>query len=172
MTKEFTNPLEETMHEFIHLVSSFDENVFNTIPFEGSWTAAQVAEHINLSNSGMTKIIEGPVKDTERSPDKLIAGIKESFLNFSIKMRSPDFVVPGSKSYLKDHLLDSLKKAKTDLTTASEHADLTKTCMEFEFPQLGYLTRMEIISFVLFHTQRHTHQLQNIYNVLKEKQFS
>lgn len=34
--------------------------------------------------------------------------------------------------------------------------------MDFEMPFLGYLTRLELIRFAVFHTQRHTHQLNEL----------
>lgn len=172
MTKVFSNPLEETLSEFIQQVASFSTEDFNKIPFTDSWTPGQVAEHIHLSIDGMEKTLTGPVKETERKPDEMVANLKEIFLNFSVKMKSPDFVVPKTKDYNKEAMLSSLEKVKSELIKVSEQEDLTKTCLGFEFPKMGYLTRIEIISFVLFHTQRHTHQLQKIYTVLKEKQVS
>jgi len=172
MTKILSNPLEETLSNFIQHVASFSTEDFNKVPFAESWTPGQVAEHIRISIDGMAKVLIGPVKETQRKPDEKVANLKEVFLNFSVKMKSPDFVVPETREYNKDEMQSSLEKVKSDLIKVSEQEDLTKTCLGFDFPNLGYLTRMEIISFVLFHTQRHTHQLQNIYTVLKEKQVS
>ena len=37
---------EETTFDLGKVLSSFSQEEFNKIPFEGSWTAGQVAEHL------------------------------------------------------------------------------------------------------------------------------
>lgn len=39
--------------------------------------------------------------------------------------------------------------------------------MDFEIPGIGNLTIYELLNFGVFHTQRHTYQLKNIYTALK-----
>src|SRR5258706_389807 len=43
---ELFKSLDETEDELVRLVSSFNERQINMIPYTGSWTAAQVTEHI------------------------------------------------------------------------------------------------------------------------------
>jgi hypothetical protein len=158
---------DETFTELLQVVSSFNEEQINTVPFEGSWTAGQLAQHIILSAGGFVQLLNGPVKDTERDPEQNTANLKAAFLNFNIKMRSPDFVVPPDKAYQKQELINTLRDIKTGFIKAIGTLDTTKTCLEFELPTVGYLTRSEAITFVIVHTQRHIHQLKNIYNKLK-----
>jgi len=120
-----------------------------------------------LSVSGFEKTINGSVAETERAPDALKDKIKASFLDFTIKMKSPDFIIPADKNYKKDELLKILENFRLKINLAIETLDLTKTCLAFELPVLGFLTRLEAIYFILFHTQRHIHQLKNICQKLK-----
>jgi uncharacterized damage-inducible protein DinB len=107
--------------------------------------------------------MKGPTKETIRRPDEHIEMIKSSFLNFSIKFKSPDFVVPEKKEYVKEDLLRTLRELKAALEDIIESTDLDKTCTAFELPGgMGYLTRQEALSFVIFHTQRHENQMKNI----------
>jgi hypothetical protein len=78
-------------------------------------------------------------------------------------MKSPDFVVPPDTSYNKEELLHSLEDIKAKIKQAIETLDLTKTCLAFELPVYGFLTRLEAVYFILYHTQRHIHQLKNIH---------
>jgi hypothetical protein len=119
-----------------------------------------------MSNSGFADLLKGPVKDTERAPDAAVEGIKSAFLNFDIKMQTPDFMRPEKKNYDKDGLLEALSGIKADIITSAATLDLSKTCLSFELPVLGYVTRLEAVSFVICHTQRHIHQLKNIYTKL------
>ena len=168
-TKQILKEVNGTITELIELLSSFDQEQINIIPFEGSWTAGQLAKHMIMSNSGFAEILYGPVKETEREPDEMIEKIKADFLNFNIKMKSPDFVVPPMGIYKKEELLSSLENIKEKINQAIETLDLTKTCLAFELPVYGFLTRLEAIHFVLYHTQRHIHQLKNILKKVMDK---
>jgi hypothetical protein len=166
MEQELKKEIDLALTELIQILSSFNEEKINLVPFEGSWTAGQLAQHMIMSNSGFAELMNGPGKETERKPDDLIEDIRSSFLNFSIKFESPDFVRPAKKDYNKHELLRSLNNIKGQLNQAIDTSDLTKTCIAFEVPVLGYLTRLEAAHFVLYHTQRHIHQLKNIFRKL------
>jgi len=68
---EIIATLQSTITEFQELISSFDKAQLNAVPFEGSWTPGQVAQHIIMANSGFGEVLNGPVIDTERAPDEL-----------------------------------------------------------------------------------------------------
>jgi len=159
--------VDETLTGLIKPISSFTPEQINEIPFEGSWTAGQLAQHMIMANSGFVEIINGPFKETERDPDKWVPRFKEDFSNFGIKMRSPDFVNPETKAYNKEELLSALKSIREKILKAIETLDLTKTCMAFELPVYGYVTRLEAVYFVICHTQRHIYQLKNIQKGIK-----
>ena len=77
-------------------------------------------------------------------------------------MESPDFVMPPKNSYKKEKLLRSLEDIRNSIRNAILTLDLTKTCISFEIPGSGFLTRIEAIVFVIYHTKRHIEQLKNI----------
>ena len=166
MEQPLKDDVHSTLTELIGLFSSIDEKQVNIIPFKGSWTAGQLAQHMVLSNGGFLETMNGPARDTRRKPDEKIPDIKSTFLNFSIRFESPDFVRPAMIDYDKDDLLNALRSIRDGLDHVLETSDLTKTCTSFELPVLGYLTRLEAAHFVLYHTQRHIHQLTNIVSKL------
>lgn len=163
---ELYRNLDQTLAAFPETVASFSPEQLNRIPFEGSWTAGQVAEHMILANSGFAELITGPVSNTERQPGQNVTGIRKAFLNFDVKMKSPDFVLPTKDAHEKEELLDALGKIRKSILEAVEAGDLAKTCTAFSVPALGHLTRLEALHFVLYHTQRHIHQLKNIHSSL------
>ena len=162
MEQQLQKEVSNALADLVQIFSSIDEKEINIVPFEGSWTAGQLAQHIIMSNSGFDELMNGPVKDTERKSDEFIEGIRTAFLDFSHKMQSPDFVLPPKIDYKKHELLQSLNNIRDRLDRTLEGLDLTKTCTGFKIPVLGYLTRLEAAHFVLYHTKRHTHQLKNI----------
>ena len=164
--KAIVGELEAVTAELLEVLSTFDQAALNTIPFAGSWTAAQVAEHILKSDQGVLKTLHGRVKPTERPPDAGLEGLKATFLNFTTKLKSPEFILPSPAAQNKETLLQSLQSTRSSISRAADTLDLTQTCLDM--PVLGEITRLELIHFVIYHTQRHIHQLRNISKVLLE----
>ena len=162
MEKQLINEIETTAHELLQVVDSFQQDEFNKIPFEGSWTPGQVTEHIFLSASGILNAVNGNTTPTQRDPHQMIAPLRDAFLNFNIKMQSPDFIIPSADPKDKHTLLQMTKDTWNGLAAAAQTGDLTATCLDFEMPTVGLLTRSEWLSFVVVHTQRHIWQLKKI----------
>lgn len=165
-TSELKKEFDKTMQELLQMVAAFEQEQLNIIPFEGSWTAGQVAQHMIIANDGFADVMNGPVKDTDGPVDAMVEGIKNSFLNFNIKMQSPEFIVPEFRQYQKEEQLRSIELIRMNIDQVIDKADLTKTCTSFELPVVGFVTRWEAIHFVMYHTQRHIHQLKKIYQKL------
>ena len=106
-------------------------------------------------------MLYGPVKKTSRPPDGRIEDLKSVFLDFNLKMKSPDFIIPEKKDYHRSQLQDDFKKTASQLKEAVKTLDLSEICVDTP-SVLGELTRLELISFIILHTKRHTHQLENI----------
>jgi len=153
---------DKTLTDFITVLSSIPEEKINTIPFAGSWTAAQDAQHVILSADGSVQLLNGPIKDTDRDFEQNVAQLRGMFLNFDLKFQSPESIRPEEKNYDKQQLINTLQQIKGDYLKAIETLDPTKTCLMFEFPGSGHITRAEAVAFTNTHTIRHLHQLKNI----------
>ncbi len=162
LKKEMLSEFDKATEQIKQQLSSLNEEQLNTVPFEGSWTAGQVARHLVMSHTGFAELLNGPLKETEREPDDLVATIKRDFSDFNIKMESPDFVRPENTTYQKEDLLHSFEDIRASTDKAIQTLDLSKTCAAFELPVYGFLTRLEAIWFVICHTQRHISQLKDI----------
>lgn len=158
-TRELFVSLDATWRTLEDVLSSADINVINKIPFEGSWTIGQVACHVTKSNFGMVKALQ--MDGTTAGRDLLQAEpkLKQIFLDFKAKYNSPEFIKPEMKEYQKEDLLRDLKNSIEQLKEQREKQDLSEL-LNLEI--LGDLTKVELLYFVLYHTQRHIHQLKNI----------
>lgn len=159
---EIVKELKDTITEFQNLISFFNEEQLNAVLFQGSWTPGQVAQHIIMANSGFADVLNGPTSKTDRPADEWVERIKSDFLNFNIKMTSPDFIDPILKTYNKERLLAKLETIKGNISDAITTLDLEPTCTSFELPVYGGLTRLESVYFVIYHTMRHIQQLKKI----------
>jgi hypothetical protein len=162
--EDWIKELDETAKELLDTIESFSQEQFNTIPFEGSWTAAQVAEHLWKSESCIPKVVEGNSRPTtERQGDEKMGTIKSIFLDFTSKYESPEFILPSNERKEKEDLLNALKNGRADIRALTITKDLSRTFTDFPFPQLGEFTGWEWICFVVCHSKRHIRQLKNIY---------
>jgi len=166
------NEAEGTLSALENLFSNFNAKQVNEVPFAGSWTAGQLANHLIMANGGFVEVINGPTTETSKPADIMVERIKGDFLNFNIKFDSPEFIYPEHKDYDKAELLAKLKQIRSNVSDVLTKLDLTKTCTAFELPVYGFLTRLEAIYFIIYHTQRHTQQLKNIYSKLDTADFN
>jgi hypothetical protein len=159
---------KNTFAAFTQLLSSIEDSKINIIPFADSWTAGQLGQHVILSAGGMVQLINGAVADTQRDPEENIPKLRAMFLDFTTKMKSPEFIVPEFKNYNKAELIKKLQEITTQLVHSIETLDTSKTCTSFEMPGSGHITRAEAMAFSIVHTQRHLHQLKNIVKQLND----
>ena len=54
-TIEILAAIDEVMEEFTDTYAEFDEEEVNEVPFEGSWTPGQLAQHVIMSLSGISR---------------------------------------------------------------------------------------------------------------------
>lgn len=162
MENNIIKEIDETTAELLKTVDSFTQEEFDKVPFEGSWTAAQVAEHVLKSESGIPVTWLGNAEPTKRKPDENVGIIKSTFLDFTTKLKSPDFILPSQNPPAKQVLYDSLKANRAEVKRLASTLDLTQTFTDFSMPQMGHLTGIEYATFLICHSKRHIHQLKNI----------
>ncbi|HWD87630.1 MAG TPA: DinB family protein [Mucilaginibacter sp.] len=162
MKNDLVNELASVKVDMVEALSRFGDQSVNTIPFEGSWTAGQVADHVLMSASAVAGALKGPVKPADRDPKQHIQLMSDIFLNFDHKLKSPDFIIPSDKPKDKQALTNALTETFDSIECSAASGDLDMICTAFEMPTLGNLSKKELIWFTIVHTKRHIHQLKNI----------
>lgn len=158
--------LESTTKELIESISSFSEEQINISPAEGSWTAGQVTEHVLKSESGLSRLLTGKTGATDRKPYEKNDLIESIFLDFSTKMKSPDFIIPSDGPHDKELLVQNMTNNRKNLIGLVRNLDLSPTCYDFSLPGMGEFTRLEWLCFIISHSTRHIRQLRNIRNCM------
>ena len=172
MINEAVKQFESTTQHLLHVISSFTQQQLNMVPFEGSWTPAQVADHIIKSQLGFTDLFCGRTIPANRRADEKNEAIGKVFLDYTIKMQAPEFILPSKEPQDKNTLMDSVKNKSIEIIDAVQNLDPTEICLDFELPGFGKFTRLEWIYFIMYHAQRHTHQLENIYKKMNNQVLS
>lgn len=162
MKNDLVNETASVKAGLLEALDRFGDQTINTIPFEGSWTAGQVAEHVLMSASAMANALKGPVKPADRNPEQHVELLSQVFLNFEQKLKSPDFIIPSDAPKNKKVLMSALEEAFSSIEQSAAYGDLDMICTGIEMPTLGKLSKKELIWFTIVHTKRHIHQLRNI----------
>ena len=145
----------------------FNRQQFNRVPFGGSWTAAQVADHLLKSQWGLPEIFTGNTKPADRKPDASNGLIEGIFLDFNSKYKSPHFILPTDEPQDKEDVLARYQGKSEEIQQMAAPLNDTDICMDFAIPGADPFTRMEWLHLVACHTIRHTRQLQHIREVLE-----
>ena len=151
--------IEEAINKLVALATPLNEEQLNTVPYAGSWTAGQLLSHVTKSIHGMGGIIMKPTEPAQRDPGEKIAGLRDTFLDFSTKMQSPDFILPDPGPYEKEPTIQALTGAFDKMKAGSIPANLNELLTGLPF---GEVTKLELLHFVLYHTQRHGEQMRRI----------
>lgn len=166
MKEEIITDFDKTTVDLLATLSLFSNEDFNKIPFEGSWTAGQVAEHLYKSESNIPNVLKGNSKETERDPFEKTAIIKSIFLDFTTKLKSPEFILPTAGEKNKDLFIKAFEGTRKELRNLIDTKDLDRTFTDFPFPQVGEFTGWEWICFANSHSARHIRQMKMIYEKL------
>ena len=166
LTKEelFTS-IDAVVSQLDQLMSTLNERDVNKIPYEGSWNAGQLLRHITKSTNGMARAMETQSKTCRRDPAQNIHHLRKTFLDFTHKLNSPDFIIPENEVYEKDSSLKALNQSFEKLKENVNKTDLNDLVEGLPF---GPTTKLELLHFVLYHTERHLHQMRKICAALKQ----
>jgi hypothetical protein len=162
MPQTIINQLDAALGDTLQLLSSFSEKEINKVPFEGSWTAAQVCRHLYKSEDGMDNLFSASATVADRDPEQRAPEYKNILMNYEKKLQSPDFLIPEDKDFDKEKLAADLKKAKDKVLEAVSNTNLNEVPPLQQGHPLEGSTKLELIHFLAYHTIRHNHQLRKI----------
>ena len=157
--------LEDTRAAFLKSIEGVTEAQWAFKPSPTTWSIAEVAEHIAISESMIlelitTKMLQAPpAKPGEGITDeKLIAAITDR----SKKAQAPEFLKPVNKWATKDALVKDFNAArdKTIQWVRTTPEDLRAHATPH--PAFGSLDLHQWVLLIAGHSARHTAQLQEV----------
>ena len=175
MTQTFSietvrSDFDKSTTDLLETINRFYQHEFNAIPFEGSWTAGKVSEHLLKSESGISSLFDGNSKTSNRPVDEKMEMIRSIFLDFDKKLQSPEFILPTDKPKDKVETMLAFEKSRKKIKERMDSKDLSLLFTDFPFPGAGEFTGWEWIYFVTCHTIRHTRQMKRIYSIVNNLQ--
>jgi len=166
-TKEnLLTDLDANTDALIECILNFDPALFDQQPADGSWSAAQLTEHIYVLDRLIFNILTGETEDSQRPADEKLATIEAVMNNRTRTIKAPDPIVPLGKVKDQQILITKIITARKDIHKLIQTADLSPICLGFIHKGFGPMTRWEWIVFLMVHSERHFHQYQRIANTL------
>jgi hypothetical protein len=162
--KELLASIHDPIVRMLDLMSPLDNIKVNRVPYKDSWTAGMLFRHVSKSLNAMSKAMHMDGRPAGRDEGEKIPELKKTFLDFSSKMKSPEFIVPENGHYEKQAICEELNNSFDHLKQSTANAELPDL---IEGLPLGPITKLEILHFILYHTQRHLNQMKKICEALK-----
>ena len=122
-----------TFNAMLKAISEFSAADFNQIPFEESWTAAQVAEHVKLSIEGIPELFTGATQASDRDPGEKVQMVADVFLDFETKYESPEFIVPQQKEYSIESFTSFFSAYSERLAHLVEELDMSRSASGLKY---------------------------------------
>jgi len=158
--------LDANTDALVEQILNVDPASFDTQPSEGSWSAAQLTEHIYVFDKLVFNLLTGETEASSRAADEKVAVIQSAMSNRTRSISAPDPIVPLGKIKDQQVLITKLITVRKDMYKIIQTSDLSVLCLGFTHKGFGPMTRLEWIVFMIAHAQRHFHQYQKIATTL------
>lgn len=147
--------------KLVSVIETTPEDLYNKE--SAGWNAAQIIEHIIMATNGFKDFLTEITEISDDQYDLNIEAIRELMLNTTVKLKSPDFLIPAIKDYDKSIHLLSLSNLQAEINDCITTLDFDKRCLTAEMPAFGYRSIYEWLNFSIFHILRHTYQLETLH---------
>jgi hypothetical protein len=151
-----------------------DPEVLMNKPAPGSWSVAQVLEHLNSYGKYYLPLIEAKLKaNSSKSSGRFTPGILGNYFTNSMlpkngavknKMKSPADHVASNDPDIHEMFEEFLTQEylMLELLTQSESVDLNRIRIPISLTKLIRLKLGDVFNFIIAHHERHFLQIRNI----------
>lgn len=162
---------KEVRRRLVERVEGLSEEQRSARGADGTWSAADIIEHLSLTERRITRALEGMLPQEAGGGD----GKASNFTPFSLdtyieranaqKFEAPEYIRPRGVPYGESlaHLRES-RAALEGLRPRFDTADLTA---QFPHPAFGPLNLAQWLAFVGVHEERHLKQLERHIETMK-----
>jgi uncharacterized damage-inducible protein DinB len=163
--------LDNNTRLFLDILDTIPPEKLQQTNEQTAWSIMDCAEHMLISEQAVAKTLRGkaePVKD--RAPNSKVQDISHSFMDFDKRLQ-----VTGEPDTLEgyDNTADfskAFRQNREDLKAILEKEPLDWVCKDMEHPIFGFMTRIEWVYYLIYHTERHMQQINRIEASLENMQ--
>lgn len=153
----------ESSREFLDTLSTLDESVFLLKPGEGKWNISEIVEHVNISDKSsylaMLKTSGEPTREESEVSEKNVAAMLDTEnMNFI----APEAAHPKGQFKTPKEAIEVFEKTRNRILDFVMSNELRWQATGFAHPRLGYLSRIQWLRFVTWHSRHHLKQIRAI----------
>ncbi len=158
--------MEETSQQFLASIDGLTEEQWKFKASPESWSIAEAAEHIALTEAFFNGMISGMLKTPgEAGMKEKVQGKEEMVLkNIAVvtqKAQAPEPVKPAGKYASKAELVEAFESMRAaNLKMLAEHSGELRE--HFSDGPVGPLDAYQWLMFTAAHSRRHTTQIENV----------
>lgn len=160
--------LDRVREEILGSASNLSDEQLNEVVVEGSWSIAQVLEHLYIMEEKIVEQILLALNEEEHEEPGTFP------LHFvtdrTKKIDAPEYLIPSSNFHRLDELKEKLAASRASLKQiAQEHNEEELNQKTFTHRRFGVLSINQWIALVGYHEQRHIGQIEEIKAALLSK---
>ena len=156
--------LYESTQRIMRIMDGTSFVVFNKRPDE-HWSMADCLEHLIQLEQLILVVLNGEVRELDgRDPGQKIQNIKVVFANIEQKLSAGGPTIPSKDVKNRLEITEKFIITRDKITNYLVSADTSKLCMGFKHRLFGELTRLEWLYFIIYHSNRHAIQMENIFS--------
>lgn len=157
--------LNRVRADILNCVRDLTDEQLNQVVEEGSWSIAQVLEHLYIMEVNIARQILLALSQEENDePGSFPLHVIADRTN---KIDAPEFLIPSNNFHTQDELKENLAESRASIEKIIlENSEEVLNLKTFAHRRFGVLTLNQWISLVGYHEQRHIGQIEEIKEAL------
>jgi DinB superfamily len=165
--REFALKQFQTSHDnFLKSISGLSQKQWTFKPAPDRWSVAEVAEHIAVSESALSGLVQQKVMQSPAAPEKReqVKGKDELILvvDRSHKAQAPEFLRPTGRWATQSELTKAFEDARKSNMDYIRGTNDDLRDHFFDHPALGTLDGYQWLLLISSHSTRHTAQIEEV----------
>ncbi|MFC7687945.1 DinB family protein [Ureibacillus sp. GCM10028918] len=161
--------LHRIREEIMKSVQTLTDDQLNTVVTEGTWSIAQVLEHLYMMEVNVVRLIQLALskEDEFEAPGSFPLSV---IADRSIKISAPEYLIPSSNFQTLHELKEKLSASRASIEKVlQEHSEEELNQKTFAHRRFGVLSLNQWIALIGYHEQRHIGQIEEIKQALINK---
>ncbi|KGR77303.1 DinB family protein [Ureibacillus sinduriensis] len=160
--------LDRVREEILESVGSLTDEQLNEVVAEGSWSIAQVLEHLYIMEEKIVGQIHNALNEEEHEEPGTFP--LHVVVDRTKKIDAPDYLVPSNNFHTLEELNEKLAASRASLKQIAHlHNEEELSQKTFAHRRFGVLSINQWIALVGYHEQRHIGQIEEIKEALTRK---
>ncbi len=162
ISEQIVPAINESTTRLLRAINRFSSRSFNETLPDGHWSPGQIAEHLLLTDIFISRILQRDLEFAGRKTDEKVMLIKDVFEDGKQILDAPEFTIPSDM--LKDPVTmqEKISRERHFIIQYLNTIEEDSICSGYSHPDFGKLTVTEWSWYLVYHTMRHTLQLEKM----------